>query len=229
MMRLGESLCLALFLILMLSCASYPMDLGSLDSVSRDIFKKGFFLGWQMKKRENICGSYVIPSGWWVYMDSSNLASYKIGYYKFLAMRNGFTPLDGIGDVVFGVFDAVEDANHAKELLQKEGVKGVLWVEYKKAEAVINPCMDSNLNYGKTHLDKTFYFMENALNEAKKITDPSINKDALIHDISTIIFGLEKVGAKTQEQNTYEKNNQNVISVPPNYENLIRRSQLWAK
>ncbi len=220
---------IALICLTMFCSISYSLDINALDSVSRDIFKKGFFMGWQMRKREEICGSYIIPSGWWVYMDSSELSSYKIGYYKFIAMRNGLTPLDGIGDVVFGVFDNRSDANHVKELLQKQGVEGVIWVEYKTAEAVINPCVDFSLNYGKTHLDKTLYYMEMALEEAKKIVNPSVNKKALIHDISTVIFGLQKVGAKTPAQSVYEKENLNTIKVPPNYENLIERSKLWAK
>jgi len=217
-------LCLVIFCY-----SSYAIDINALDSVSRDIFKKGFFLGWQMRKRENLCGSYTIPSGWWVYMDSSDLTSYKIGYYKFMAMRNGLTPLDGIGNVVFGVFDSESDANHAKELLQKDGVKGVIRVEYKTAEAVINPCVDFSLNYDKTHLDKTLYFMEMALEEAKKIVNPSINKKALIHDISTVIFGLQKVGARAQTQDVYKKEDLNTIEAPPNYENLINEAKSWAK
>jgi len=218
-----------LLCLIFASSISYSLDINSLDSVSRNIFKKGFFLGWQMRKREHICGSYIIPSGWWVYMDSSDLSSYKIGYYKFIAMRNGLTPLDGIGDVVFGVFDSQEDADHTKELLQKDGVKGVIRVEYKPAEAVINPCVNFDLNYGKTHLDKTLYFMKMALYEAKSIVNPSVNKKALIHDITTVILGLEKVGAKIETQDIYKKENLNTIKVPYNYQNLIERSKLWAK
>lgn len=204
---------------------AYGFSISSLDEVSRDIFKKGFFLGWQMKKREHFCGSYMIPSGWWVYMDSSNLSSYKIGYYKFLAMREGFTPLDSISSVVFGVFDNKEDATHAKSILEKSGVKGVIWVDYKTQRAIINPCVNASLEHGKTHLDKVLYYMELALEQAKDISNPSVNKEALIHDISTIIFGLKQVGAKTSKNNYYKS----TITIPPNYENLIERSKLWAK
>ncbi len=215
--------------ILFFVCSAHAIDLGALDKVSMDTFKKGFFLGWQMRKREHFCGSYVIPSGWWVYMDSSDLSSYVMGYYKFLAMRDGLTPLDGIGDVVFGVFDSQEDANHTKELLQKQGAKGVIWVEYKTAEAVINPCVEYDLEYGKTHLDKTLFFMEKALEEANKITNPHVNKYPLIHDITIVITGLKQVGAKDEVQNIYGANHTNVIMVPQTYQNLIERSKLWAK
>ncbi len=213
-------------LITMVNMA-YSIDLSLLDDVSRGIFEKGFFLGWQMRKREHLCGSYIIPSGWRVYMDSSSLESYKMGYYKFLAMRNGLTPLAGIGDVVFGVFDNEEDALKAKDMLQKSGVKGIIWVEYKKSEAIVNPCVNFSLKYATTHLDKTLYYMEFALKEARSIANPSVNKKALIHDITTVINGLQAIGAKVRNENSYYQSES--IKVPPSYQNLIERSKLWAK
>lgn len=171
---------------------SYSLNI-SPDDISKTTFKKGFFTGWQMRKRERVCGTYVIPSGWWVYSNSSDLSSHRAGYYKFIAMENGLTPLDGIGDVVFGVFDSQKDANHTKKLLEKYGVNDII-VKYRNAETVEGPC--ENMSYGKTHLDKTLYYMDIALLEAKRIKNPSVNKKALIHDINIVISGLKKVGAK---------------------------------
>ena len=160
-------------------------------------------------------GVVVIPSGNAVFLDTRDLPTETIAYYKWLAETAGYSPVyDYFHDrLFFSVRDREADAEADKKYLTSIGIPDVEVGELKKPIEVKTPQVDLNL---AEEIKKT---AREILEKEKKVAGLKVNeKGATINDV---VVNLQKALAAVQALDPKRYDRLNLYRLEEDLENIL--------